>query len=65
MMYIRTLPIPSGLRDSYGLTPAHGEIINVSNSPVTIRWVRTEVYLTDNITALLVMWPVRHLLVRE
>ncbi len=45
-------PNPSdtiGVEDSYD-TPAHGEIINVSNSPVTIRWVRTEVYLTDNIT---------------
>lgn len=31
-------------------SPAHGEIKNVSNTPVSVRWERTEVYLTPNIT---------------
>lgn len=45
-------PNPSdtiGPEDSYDV-PAHGEIENVSNSTITVRWDRTEVYLTSNIT---------------
>jgi len=45
-------PNPSdtiGAADVYD-TPAHGEIKNVSNSTITVRWNRTEVYLTSNIT---------------
>jgi hypothetical protein len=35
--------------DTYD-SPAHGEIENVSNAPVTVKWERTEVFLTSNIT---------------
>jgi len=31
-------------------SPAHGEIMNVSPNPVNIRWERTEVFLTPNVT---------------
>ncbi|MDO8367965.1 MAG: T9SS type A sorting domain-containing protein [Saprospiraceae bacterium] len=35
--------------DTYD-SPAHGEIKNVSNAPISVRWERHEVYLTPNIT---------------
>ena len=35
--------------DTYD-SPAHGEIWNISPNPINIRWERTEVFLTPNIT---------------